>query len=50
MRLIVLFVLLSALAAAAIDRIVHPPLKWNERSYVRIDGRNCPLYVPVEAR
>ncbi len=50
MRLIVLFVLLSVIAAAAIERIVHPPLRWNERSYIRIDGRNCPLFIPADAR
>lgn len=50
MRLIVLFVLLSVLAAAAIDRIARPPQRWSEQGYLRIEGRNCPLYVPIEAR
>ncbi len=49
MRLIALFLLLSVLAAAAIDRIVHPPSRWHEQRYVRIEGRNCPLYVPADA-
>ncbi|EPR37348.1 hypothetical protein dsx2_0694 [Desulfovibrio sp. X2] len=50
MRLIALFFLLSVLAALALDRSFSPRLHWHEQVLARMDGRNCPIYFPMEAR
>ncbi len=53
MRLTLLFLLLSLLAAYSIDKMNRPvpsagKAAWSDRVFVRSEGRNCPLYYPAD--
>lgn len=53
MRLTLVFLILSLLAAFSIEHFTRPPqtvgkTSWSDQVFVRGEGRNCPLYFPAE--
>lgn len=53
MRLTLMFLLLSLLAAYSIETMTRPApslgrAAWSDEVFVRSEGRNCPLYYPAD--